>query len=132
MFDILIVDDHESEARLQWGPHILIACKYRIFVAGFTCIVWSATIALGQTTDGESQVDSQLPLSGEPLLNQSTILEEASIASSQLAAREVAPSLPSDDGITVSMFTAGNPILGLHSLGLRPTVSRRRQHLLRS
>jgi len=53
---------------------------------------------------GESQVDSQLPLSGEPLLNQSTILEEASIASSQLATREVAPSLPSDDGITVSMF----------------------------
>jgi hypothetical protein len=63
-----------------------------------------ATIALGQTTVGESQVDSQLPLSGEPLLNQFTLLEEASIASSQLAAREVAPSLPSDAGITVSMF----------------------------
>ena len=82
----------------------MIAFKYRILVAGFACIVWSATIALGQTTDGESQVDSQLPLSGEPLLNQSTIPEEPSIASSQLAAREVAPSLPSDDGITVSMF----------------------------
>ena len=82
----------------------LIECKYRILVAGFACLVWSATIALGQTTDGESQVVSQLPLSGEPLLNQSAIIEEASIASSQSAVWEVASSLPRDDGITVSML----------------------------
>ena len=82
----------------------MIACKYRILVAGFVYFVWSATIALGQTAVGESQIDSQLPLAGEPLLNQSAFVEEPSIASSQLATWEVAPLLPIDDGITVSMF----------------------------
>jgi hypothetical protein len=82
----------------------LIAFKYRILVASFACIFCSATIALGQTTVGESQVESRRPLAGEPLLNPSTFNEEASIASSQLAAWEVAPSLPIDDGITVSML----------------------------
>lgn len=71
----------------------------------------------------ESQTDSQLPLAGEPLLNQSTSIEEASIASTQLAMMEIASPPQSDDGITVSMLNGKSKLKIFGSLSALTVLS---------
>jgi hypothetical protein len=82
----------------------LLARQYRVLVAGFACIVWSASIVLAQTTDVGFQANTQSSPGIEVQPEQTSLPVEAGNDASQLPAWNVAPTSPSDDGITVSML----------------------------
>lgn len=80
------------------------ARKYRVLVAGFACIAWSASIVLAQTTDVGFQANTQSS-PGIEVQREPTLLPiEAGNDTSQAPTWNVAPAPPIDDGITVSML----------------------------
>jgi hypothetical protein len=84
--------------------HTLIACNYPSSVAGCAFFFWAASIALGQVATVESQGISRTPAEVELIPNQSPLTGESTIDSSPSPEWDLAPSLLSDDGTTVSMF----------------------------
>lgn len=80
------------------------ARNHRVFVAGFACVVWSASIVPAQTTDVGFQANTQSSPGIEVQREQTSLPVEAGNDASQLPAWNVAPTSPSDDGITVSML----------------------------
>ncbi len=74
------------------------------FVAGFACIVWSASIVFAQTTDQGLQANTQSSPSFEVQLEQTPLPVETGNDSNPLSTWNVTPTPPEDDGVTVSML----------------------------
>ncbi len=80
------------------------ARKYRVFVAGFACIVWSASIVVAQTTSEGFQTNSQSSSGIEVQREPTSLQVEAGSDAGQLPMWNVTQTPPVDDGITVSML----------------------------
>jgi hypothetical protein len=82
------------------GEPSLIACKYLGLFASFACIVWTAAIAVGQTTE----IDSQPAITAADSPNQASEMAEQNLEPNDSPVWEIPLAPPSDDGITVSML----------------------------
>ncbi len=99
----------------QWSE-ISIASKRHLLVVGFIAMLWSATLALGQSTRSESPSSSNTTTAELPKPNPTLISDETKGDSNQMQVWEFASSPPTEDGLTVSMLNGKSKLKILGSL----------------
>jgi hypothetical protein len=106
------------------GAPTLIACKYLGLVASFACIVWTAAVAVGQTTE----IDSHPAIAAADSPKQTSEMAEAILEPNASPIWEIPIAPPSEEGITVSMLNGKSRLKIFGSLSALTVFSTNRPY----